>query len=86
VSDESARSGSYSSDFASLVISALALLFVALYPVLWWFARGLMEWRVVGTAIPFSVPFAIFVLVVPLILAWWFVRKSDASEREDTND
>ena len=67
-------------------MSALALGFVAMYPALWWFARDLMQWRMFGSEVPFSVAFAVLVLVTPLVLAWRFVRRNDLSEQETSHE
>ena len=68
-------------DIVGLVISISALVCVAMFPAIWWFAsaRRLMRWRLFDSAVPFSTVFGILVLIAPLLLVWRFVRRNDLS-------
>ena len=74
------------SDTVGLVLSALALTFVALYPAFWAFARPLMLWRMFGSAVTFGTPFAILVLFAPLLLAWRFIHRDKLHASDDLYD
>lgn len=62
-------------DLRGLVLAGLMLGFAALFPALWLIVPGLMEYRMFGTVIPFSMPLGVATLFMPLLFAARCVRR-----------
>ncbi|MBY0510258.1 MAG: hypothetical protein K2P94_08885 [Rhodospirillaceae bacterium] len=71
-------------DKKGAIFAAAALGFAALYQALWYIWPGLMQAKI-GSVIPFSVPFGVIAIFVPLLFAWLCARDDkDTGETFET--
>jgi uncharacterized membrane protein YhdT len=71
-------------DKKGAIFAAAALGFAAFYQALWYIWPALMQTKVMGV-VPFSVPFGVIAIFMPLLFAWLCARNDkDTGETFET--